>query len=1465
MEMIQKSESFVYNYEEKLLDMTVENDSIAVMWKENGIRLNAHGEVWGVDAFDNRTKLYEGDLPVKIPLNPFYTNYETESEKVKVGLHLKDTPDLLNCYSHRSKDQVEIKVNNPRNIPFYYDIFKQNTRLENGYTHALDYSNSDISDVDYYIFINYIWAGEVKSVSYRVSKQSNTLNIEVTQPQMVFPGQTTDIEVQVTDFNGQPVKNVDLTAFALTKKFNYKLEDIPEFKTKTYYKNQINNFNLETLNQKELDDEVLNYQFWNTKARLDSIPYYQFSYPGKEIYKFEYDAQDSITQFAPYVFKKGIQQKVHVVFVDNKPVYFDWNTNYNPYSFRISPGYHSIRMRTSQSEIFMDSMYFNAGKKLIFSINDTLNLPKINRWDMNSKWTDVEKNMLYRYIFPYQMNTLKQTVLLKNGENYFWLNNVNNVGNSYNTNYNVKNWTGPVSGVVDYTVKGSYVNTFYHEPNFEYEVFSSLIKMREKNDYPTYYSDLNTNLNWHDQVLTLKSIEQFEQSQLNIKRQSTTRFNNPNNTKLGNGLLVTSLVFNDSNNLNNPLNVILTQPNDPLFFRIYNGINNVFHDLKPGVYQLTILFADQFYTQFEPIVVKPFGTNYYEFTVPDTLIKDEFSNRFNELIENNVNNNVDYNRPQTEVMEYQNLYFDFRNSMNGSNLVQGIVQDESGPLPGVNVIIKGTKIGTETDFDGHYSILVNLGQVLEFSYIGMSTVEKIVYGSQVSHVNMSEDSNALDEVVIVGYGTTTKKSYLGYASSVTVSNNMVSFLNGEVAGVSITEASGIPGSTQSIRIRGYESVNGEFEKKALVVINGVPYFGDLSDIDLSFITEIKIIKDASAAALYGSRAANGVIIINTGQKNLKNLLPPENPVFEEGFMEATMQQNSIRSRFSDEAYWQPRLTTDKYGKAKFSVTYPDDVTSWDAHFIAIDRKKTGVKSTQVKALKPVLAQLFTPRFLLKGDSTIAIGKSINYIPDSIQITRQMEFNDKQIFKKESFLKEILIDSLPFIAEKDSIKIKYFLSKNDGYRDGELRDIPVFPVGLEKTYGHFYTMDRDTILHPKMNPAYGEAKLYLRADILDVLKEELQSVKYYKFDCNEQMASKLKAYLAEQHIQMHLGANFKHEAEVKKLIQKLNKNQNSFMLWGWWNVSETTPWISLHVLEALIEAEQLNYKVNIKKDLITQSLIWMFANTKDFDTQIRILKSVILMRAKADYEGFYKELEKHNLTDISDQLQMLEISQLIGKPIDIQMIKKHQETTLFGNIYISKPQKNVKIFTNEIQNTLLAYRILQRDSVLRKSEAETLRKMRNYFLEKRNTGKWLNTYESVQIIETILPDLLGKETHVKAPEVHIKGILDQKITEFPFEIELNPDASLEITKTGTSPVYMSISQNYWESNPMPFSADFEIKTHFSNNVDFLEAGKEVTLIATVQVNKDAEYVMISIPIPAGCSYADSNMKGYQESP
>jgi len=201
--------------------------------------------------------------------------------------------------------------------------------------------------------------------------------------------------------------------------------------------------------------------------------------------------------------------------------------------------------------------------------------------------------------------------------------------------------------------------------------------------------------------------------------------------------------------------------------------------------------------------------------------------------------------------------------------ISGTVTETSGPLPGVSVVIKGTSQGTETDFDGKYSIKANNGDVLVFRYLGYSAVEKTVGTSNMINVKLSVDeNNVLDEIIVVGYGTSTKKAFAGTATTVNQENleaksfsNVSQALIGEVAGVTVINSSGQPGSVGTIRIRGYGSVNGN--RSPLYVVDGVPYSGSVNSINPSDIKSTTILKDATATAIYGSRGANGVVVITT--------------------------------------------------------------------------------------------------------------------------------------------------------------------------------------------------------------------------------------------------------------------------------------------------------------------------------------------------------------------------------------------------------------------------------------------------------------------------------------------------------------------------------------------------------------------------------------------------------------------------
>ena len=200
--------------------------------------------------------------------------------------------------------------------------------------------------------------------------------------------------------------------------------------------------------------------------------------------------------------------------------------------------------------------------------------------------------------------------------------------------------------------------------------------------------------------------------------------------------------------------------------------------------------------------------------------------------------------------------------------VSGTVSDSNGPLPGASVLVKGTTNGTQTDFDGNYS-LNNVGDsaTLVFSYIGYKTVEVAVGSRSTVDITLEEDAQALDEVVIVGYGSTAKKEITSAVTQVgeeefnkgTV-NSASGLLQGKVAGLSIYNKGGNPNEDAVIRLRGISTVGSN--SSPLIVIDGV-IGASLNNIDPSDIDSMTVLKDGSAAAIYGSRGSSGVIIVTT--------------------------------------------------------------------------------------------------------------------------------------------------------------------------------------------------------------------------------------------------------------------------------------------------------------------------------------------------------------------------------------------------------------------------------------------------------------------------------------------------------------------------------------------------------------------------------------------------------------------------
>ena len=204
-----------------------------------------------------------------------------------------------------------------------------------------------------------------------------------------------------------------------------------------------------------------------------------------------------------------------------------------------------------------------------------------------------------------------------------------------------------------------------------------------------------------------------------------------------------------------------------------------------------------------------------------------------------------------------------------SSVVKGVVKDSNGePLLGVNVLVKGTTIGAVTDIDGNFSFEAPAGCTLVISYIGFESQEVKVKGNAPLNIILKEDSEALDEVVVIGYGTQKKVNLTGAVSAVTGEeiakrpvSNTSTMLQGQMPGLRITSDKGQPGNESvQMRVRG-QGTYSSAGSNPLVLINRVE--GDLATLDPNIIESVSVLKDAASASIYGSRAANGVILITT--------------------------------------------------------------------------------------------------------------------------------------------------------------------------------------------------------------------------------------------------------------------------------------------------------------------------------------------------------------------------------------------------------------------------------------------------------------------------------------------------------------------------------------------------------------------------------------------------------------------------
>lgn len=1424
-EVHNKVKGFRHRLSHTGIDYRIEGDSLSINLTDGDSIISANATIM-VDGSHHTVDSIQTTLPTSIKINPLASVYVVLTDDLSKVIFLDDLSSNVEVSANRDKDSLHVQLANPRKLDVRYFLYKGNKEIQRGSGSQWEIVMKATTSKDYFISIQYVWAGRSYDKNYTISLPNAELEILTNTPSTVYPGKELDIQLAVTDNEGNPVEGVDITSYGIKKQFKgYDPPLLPDFSEEPKNRKLINNFNIEgSALQNSIIKKNLEWQKWNALMTLDSISYYQLIYPNEGLYLKSFEASESITQFAPYVVKDGELLPVHIIYLDEVPVYFSMTEHEQYYSFQSKSGYHNLKLRTAKHEIELDSIYIDADKKSILGV-DLMNPPadKCSIKEKPSELTNNEQRLAQKYLSTIEMLDINRYV--KQEDNIFW---------SPTKKRDVT--IGPLKPYVRsrYTVRNYYDQSFEHEPGYHYEISNGLVKMTSHDktfSFPYY----RVTQGLTDDVLTEEKIDQFISEREKNLQANYQYFDYPKESTEGRGAIA---LWNPYPSELRIKNYVLFKENDPSYIRVYSGAQSIFHDLETDEYHTFALLFNDDYIENRSLTVKSNSALYLKLDSTRIQHSDSVSRYINEQILKGVKNI--YYSSSAQYRDYSKIRSIYHSTRSGlelsGNVIRGRISDDTGEgLPGVNVVIKGTTFGTTTDLDGYYQISVPPGGQLVFSYVGFETQEVDVGSRSSIDVTMG-GATELQEVVVTAMGIESSKQALGYSVS-----NINGALQGKVAGVQIINNSGVPGAGKVV-VRGASSLSGD--SQPLIVIDGVIYTGSI-DLSPDDIASMEVIKGDQATALYGSQGANGVMLISLS-KNSKAKKIIESQALDLGAFPDISQANPLRKNFSDYAFWEPKAQTDRNGIAKINVTFPDDITTWNTYFLAVkDNKLTGSIKKEIRSFKPIMATLSVPRFLIESDSSTVLGRVLNYTKDTLQVKSQFIQGDNQIENSFQVASSHMDSLMLSTTNTDTVEVKYSITTSSGYEDGELREIPVYKKGVIENKGFFKVLNSKEAYTLTSDSLHGDFTMYAKGNLLPVLMDEIDHVKNYPHACNEQKASKLLALVYEKRIREALSEEFKHDKKIKLYIKQLINSANDRNYWGWWPDGKSVNWITTHVLKALFEAQKEGFEVSYNPEFMVNELVAELHNPNKKDVDILWLLKT--MDAKVDYPNLIQKFDTLDMK-LADQLKLIRLKQEIGMDnYDLDILWETKKETMLSGMYWESGNRYV--YSNSILTTIEAYKILDNEESFDKEKQAII----NYLLQRRRTGYWRNTYESISIMEAILPVVMKGILNTEQSRLIVDGDESLTIDSFPYNEMLSLNNQITFKNEGAGPIFLTAYQTTFNNDPEKVSKDFTVNTTLDSLV--MTKGEEIVFSAEITNEKDGEYVMVELPIPAGTSYVD----------
>jgi TonB-dependent SusC/RagA subfamily outer membrane receptor len=1470
---------------------SVTGDSIRFYLKVNGTETVRNAYLITADAFGNKQPVAGIQLPWQMKTDPFITSYSVASGNARRTVEASEIPHGITPRTHRTTDSLFISVASNTGLAFSYFIYDLNREVARGTAESLEFRERVITDRKWYLSLSYLWGGVMNNNIYEISRDESRLTIKAEQPDKIFPGKETAITLTVTDADGMPARNTDITAFSLTRKFGYNLPALPSLARFMKSKEHINSFRTAGAGAPHLT-HPLKYDWWNTRAGLDTVEYFRFRYHPDEILTFSCDMGDSITQFAPFIFRDGVPVRINQVYVDHRPVFIDFASANQPYSFRVDTGYHFISIRTPEAVYEADSIRFESGMKLVLSIRDNEKPSRYTRKEASFKITAAEQRRIANYVMPYRTLFENSVAYLQQGENFLLMSDVKQQLANPDRVYSTQGTriVGPVMPTnARFTLPGKLTTDFRFEPLYEYDFEKGLIRMRSfdpEKRTPSYYARGNTLQDWRSSVLTPAYLVKVSRDIMEKRTAPRYRYSRSERTIPGNGM-VRVIDSRSESALEPAVNFLVSVTGNAIYDR--QGYDNTLTNIKPGIYRFISFQPGGSHFIIDSLEVRGNSTTFIDLAQAEISDDPELYRKIIDMI------NAPGSRPESPTSLERQLMQEFtRQDVNGYDgpgfTVSGVVTSlsDNEQLPGVSVWCPENGFGTITGIDGRYSLKLPFGNHrLTFSFIGMKPFETEVYYENQLDVTLEEDFLALDEVVVTAYGISRKVSLA--ASAVTVNA-----LQGRVAGLEVSD-------NGNIMIRGVSSVDAQ---APLIIIDGVPYDGDMSLIDPELLKSMTIVKDPAMTALYGSRAAGGVIMLTMKPGGVIAAAAESDPLVDEQFLEEAMAAGTLRKNFRDYGYWKPDLRTDDSGKVTFKVKFPDDITSWETFAVAINgNRQAGSAKGNIRAFMPVTGLLSAPYYVVEGDSLNLIGRIMNHTGTPMSLTERFISNVDTLVNRKRDLVDAVVDTLPVLARhSDSLRLEYSFTTESGLKDGEFRPLPVMRAGVEIDSGIVAFIEKDSALSVDLSLWPGEVNLTAVAGLADIRRTASHRLINYVYGCNEQMASRLAGYLSATETARHLGkVSRADEREIKSLIGKLLDNRNEDGLWGWWGRSETEEWISQHIIKTLLRAGKLGYTVNIGISGITDFAVLAMEKNPPTSTGLSLLEILTDIGAKADYNHYLKVISGRDSLTLTDSIRIAGLRLRHGMPADLSFLEKARRETVLGGVYFTAGPECRNITQTDIQTTLLANELLTLDTIQAIAPPDLIRR---YFYEYLSMSGPLNTFQTASVLNALAFYSEPERRNEDRAGMIINTTTETLIDSFPYKATIpSENRTLTLQNRGDMPLFLSLGSKLFIEDPEEDTTDFRITTWWSasgagirsgdpirpgsgmspgdpirpgsgmspgdpfmtgsgRKTDpgagqeiRIKSGVPVTLTARVEFFKSAEFLVIEIPVPSGFAYND----------